>query len=76
MKSWLFNRDPHNGLLESSHNCLVFHPLYTLKQQFFFPCSDRATLKDNLAEGYCKPIAWELRTEGVIYLVTESTYPL
>ena len=33
-------RDPHNGVLQSLHNWVVFHPLYTLnKQGPFFLCS-------------------------------------
>ena len=27
---WLFNRDLYNGLLQSPHNWVGFHPLYTL----------------------------------------------
>ena len=30
---WLFNRDPYDGLLHSPHNCVVCHPLYTLRNQ-------------------------------------------
>ena len=38
MKSWLFNRDPHNGLLWSPHNWAVKPPIYP-KQTGFFDCS-------------------------------------
>ena len=40
MKSWLFNRDPYNGLLKSAFNCVVFNPLYTLNNKGLFHCSD------------------------------------
>ena len=35
MKSWLFNRDPYNGLLQSPYNWVGFHPLYTAINQGF-----------------------------------------
>ena len=33
---WLFSRGPYNGLLQSPHNWVVFHPLHTLNYHFFF----------------------------------------
>ena len=39
MKSWLFNRDPYNGLLQSPYNWVGFHPLYTAINQGVGHCS-------------------------------------
>ena len=37
IESWLFNRDPHNGSLESPHNWVVFHPqIYPKQPRAFF----------------------------------------
>ena len=36
MKSWLVNRDPYSGLLESLYNWVGFHPLYQITNQVFF----------------------------------------
>ena len=33
IESWLFNRDPYNGWLQSPYNWVVFHPLYTTINQ-------------------------------------------
>ena len=46
IESWLFNKDPYDGLLESSHNRAVFHPLYTLNNQFFSLPIDFRPLKN------------------------------
>ena len=45
---WLLNRNPCNGLLQSPHNCVVFHPLYTLNNQGpFSPCSPGESQQTN-----------------------------
>ena len=33
IESWLLNRDPYNGWLQSPYNWVVFHPLYTTINQ-------------------------------------------
>ena len=35
IESWLFNRDPYNGLLQSPRNWVGSHPLNTLNNQVF-----------------------------------------
>ena len=39
VKYWLFNKDAYNGLLESTHNWVGVHPLYTRNNPVFVDCS-------------------------------------
>ena len=64
--NWLFNRDPCNGLLQSSHNWVAVHPLYTLKNQAGH-CSFRSAQKGNIEVHFAPRVADFTDQESEMY---------